>query len=108
VLIFPTDAEKSHSTWITFKTITDGTSKTLFFCESRETTFAAWMDGQTAWGVAAWPRNEKVPTKDDVDGFLGWPRSDTSSKTSLAAALKEGPLNFYLEGKRIGCNSDRK
>jgi hypothetical protein len=62
---------------ITFAAISDGSSNTLVFCESREQAYAAWIDGQVAWTVAAWPQNSQPPGEIEPSGanapkLLGW------------------------------------
>jgi prepilin-type N-terminal cleavage/methylation domain-containing protein len=76
------------------KAITDGTSKTVVICESKEQCYAAWMDGEVMYMVAAWPSASTPPTiNGGIDGYLGWP----ATATSTAAA----PLISIGVGSRI-------
>lgn len=38
-----------------FRSLSDGTSKTIFFAESREETYASWYSGLSAYAVGTWP-----------------------------------------------------
>jgi len=51
---------------VTIRQIRDGTAKTLLFCETRETVYASWYDGQAAWVVGVDPWIAKSD-----DGFFG-------------------------------------
>jgi hypothetical protein len=112
VLLFPTElGHHSPAKGMGLKGVTDGTSNTVFFCETKETVYAAWIDGQTTWGVAAWPENVEVPTADGArDLYLGWPDADVTSMTSLEVAQENGkePANFYMAGSRFGGSINRQ
>jgi hypothetical protein len=109
VIVFPTAVSTDPSQGLALRAITDGTSNTVVFCESKEEIYAAWIDGQAVWGVAAWPENVDVPTTGS-DGFLGWPDSDVSSMTSLEVAQehRNDPSLFYMASSRFGGNIDRQ
>lgn len=109
--VFPSEPNAKLARGIGFRKITDGTSKTVVVCESRENVYAAWVDGQAVWAVAAWPENVDVPAADGAgDGFLGWPDSDGSSLTSIEVAdeYRHDPSLFYMASSRFGGNEDRK
>lgn len=109
VIVFPIDAGAKNKQGLGLRSIVDGTSRTVIFCESKEDIYAAWIDGQATWCVAAWPENVDVPTTAE-DGLLGWPESDMSSLTSLEAseeAEHDTSVN-YMVSSRFGGSLDRK
>jgi len=104
---------------VTFAAISrDGTSNTLMFCEGREQAYAAWIDGQVAWTVGAWPTNPDVPKpmKDpaypNAPDVLGWD-ADAAAENGVciakqpygAAAAQSG---VYLPADRWSGSKDRK
>lgn len=81
---------------VTHAGISDGTSNTIFFTESREETYTSWMSGLTSYVVAADPDGpgNKVkklypggqttqPTGSTSPQTLQWEASDTAGQTSL-------------------------
>ena len=62
------------------KNIADGISKTVLMCESRETAYAAWIDGQSAW-VVGLDATKEISREDDRSRFL----------TAEASLLNAGP-----------------
>jgi hypothetical protein len=109
ILVFPLAVSTKPNEGLGLKSVLDGTSNTVIFYESKEEVYAAWIDGQVTWGVAAWPGNVEVPTT-AADGFLGWPNSDVTSITSLAAAEENrtNPSISYMVGTRFGGKLDRQ
>ena len=108
---FPVSETPGINKGLSFRSVTDGTSKTLLFCESREQGYAAWMDGQATWVVGAWPENVEIPTETGAaDGLLGWPDTDFTSITSLAAGrdAQFDPSAIYMEKTRMGTTMDRR
>ena len=66
VLAFPGSTGQGNSRKITkkghaFRSMSDGTSKTAIFCESREENITSWYSGLTAYTVAVWPHSPNVP-----------------------------------------------
>src|SRR5262249_30758280 len=57
---------------LTLKSITDGSSRTIIVCETRERSLNSWMDGSVNWVVAANPNNPTGPII-DRKGFLTLP-----------------------------------
>ena len=108
IMVFPVDKKEDHAGGLGMAVIRDGLTQTTMFCESREAIYAAWIDGQATWGVAAWPENVDIPTT-GADGFLGWPDSDVSSMTSLDVARenRDNPSVFYMASSRFGGSLDR-
>jgi hypothetical protein len=86
---------------VTFAGIRDGSSNTLFFGESREQAYAAWIDGQVAWVVAAWPQNptppRMIPDPAPETPTLGW--DDADKAPNFAAMVQQ---RFGLAGDGAG------
>lgn len=94
---------------ITLSDIRDGRSYTLMLCESLETAYAAWCDGQAMWAVGAWPGNANVPSaKGGPDGLLGWPDADEQSRCSLGVGDEDDPALAYLPKSRYTAGHDRR
>jgi len=72
-------------TGVNRRSIKDGTSRTLVFCESREESLNSWLDGSVNWVVGANPNNAAAPVTDGK-GFLIVPTGGTT-------ALNVGPGN---------------
>ena len=111
MIVFPLDPVQAIHKGLGFREALDGTSKTILFCETREEAYAAWIDGQTAWGVGAWPENLDIPAAvNSTDGYLGWPDSDVSSLTSLEAAdtASYDHSIMYMEKSRLGTTYNRR
>jgi type II secretory pathway pseudopilin PulG len=53
---------------ITFKSITDGTSRTFIWAETRETNYTSWYDGTVGWIVGADPNGP--PPSLNADGWI--------------------------------------
>jgi hypothetical protein len=108
VMPFPrTPGDVGHG--IALADIHDGLSHTLLFCETLETAYAAWCDGQAMWAVGAWPGNANVPTATGgPDGLLGWPDADVQSRISLGVGDDDDPALVYLPKSRYTAGHDRR
>src|SRR6185295_7643714 len=63
---------------VNIRSIKDGTSKTLVFCESREQSLNSWLDGSVNWVVGANPNNASAPAPDG-NGYLTVPAGGTTA-----------------------------
>ena len=111
IIVFPEQSNANPHKGLSMRSVTDGTSKTVLFCESKEAAYSAWIDGQATWGVGAWPENIEVPAaQSTADGFIGFAKSDISSITSLAqaAAARHDYSMIYMEASRFGGSYDRR
>ena len=98
--------------------IRDGTSNTLVFGESREQAFAAWIDGQVTWVVAAWPQNPEAPqplknaANPNAPATIGWPDDQRPAVVSPLAMQRFGTpddqAGVYLPEEMWSGWSDRK
>ncbi|MEN0111078.1 MAG: DUF1559 domain-containing protein [Planctomycetota bacterium] len=70
-----------------FRSMSDGTSKTLVFTESREQNFASWYSGVSTYVVGAWPNR---------DPGLNVPRQATQNEVQNGNA--QGPVNTWTFG----------
>jgi len=62
------DPVKCQGRGVRIREIKDGTSKTLMLCETRETVYASWYDGQAAWVVGIDPSSRIIKTDDFLPG----------------------------------------
>jgi hypothetical protein len=67
--IVPPTSHFPNGRGITFRSITDGTSKTIAVAETREENLSAWIDGAVNWVVADWPMN---PASSSMDANGYW------------------------------------
>jgi prepilin-type processing-associated H-X9-DG protein len=117
LLAFLVTPGRSINKGLSFKTVSDGTSKTVVLAESKEQAYNAWIDGQATWVIGAWQGDSNVPSKTGAaDGMLGWPHSDTTSRTALnvgsrvqeAGHSRHDPVDkIYLTAERYGAGHDR-
>ncbi len=112
---FPRDeGKKPYYRGVRLNSIVDGASQTLLFAESLEPAYAAYIDGQAMWLVAAWPGNEKTPSlKPDpsTDGvpILGWDAADKENvKASIGLRNPDGSMATYLAADRWSGSHDRR
>jgi hypothetical protein len=74
-----------------FKSMSDGTSKTVVLAESKEDTVTSWYSGLASWAVGAWPSGEAI----SVVPNTGTPPSRYAGKLTLdqndGTALNKGP-----------------
>ena len=68
--------------------ITDGDSKTIVVCETKEQYYSSWYDGTTGWNVALWPDGKTQALKNETTQF--WECRDTTSASG--AAIGKGPV----------------
>lgn len=94
----------------------DGSTYTFMFAEGREQAYAAWIDGQVAWTVAAWPRNAQPPTLQPLEGpnrsVLGW---NDDAGDDVGVCIAKQPLGAgaeltgaYLPAGRWSGSKERK
>jgi hypothetical protein len=95
----------------------DGTSHTIMFCEGRERGYAAWIDGQSIWTVAAWPDNEVQPSliynpNHFSQKVLGWPAAASEANDVCIArqafGVPDEQAGVYLSAKRWSGSKPRK
>jgi hypothetical protein len=80
--------------------ITDGTSKTLMLCETRDSVYSSWYDGDVGWFVAADP-NGRQPSKDASDFWV------TSGGSSLQLGPGTNtPKTVYLPRRTLATMTD--
>ena len=91
--------------------LSDGTSKTVVFTESREERMNSWMSGVSTYVVGAWPGNESDPIKYDSprsvanDGYFGWNNSLLGNPANRAALnigvtkRTDPPQNQYMNDR---------
>ena len=82
---------------LNMRTITDGTSKTIIGCESKEQNLNVWIDGSLNWVVGANPNNAANPTT-DANGFLVL----TTGTTALNVGNPPGTSTFYMGSTSYG------
>lgn len=70
-------------------------------CETIEPTYAAWMDGQAAWLVGAWPGNTQLPSRDPRT--QKWTLTGANGRASLDARAQP-----YLVADRWSGLKDRQ
>jgi hypothetical protein len=75
---------------ITMKDITDGVSKTFMICESRDSVYSNWYDGDVGWFVAADP-NGPTPAKDSNNQWVA-----TGGASVQLGPERQTPSAFYL------------
>jgi hypothetical protein len=98
---FPTAAAPDLAKGLGFKSITDGTSKTVIITESLEEVYASWYDGQAAWVVGGWPEApdtayEAGASGGPPDGYLGFADpTSPDSRTALNVGKIEGGTQIY-------------
>jgi hypothetical protein len=93
----------------------DGTSFTAMFSEGREQAYAAWIDGQVAWTVAAWPGNPDLPelipdpSKPETYPVLGWknPHENTVGIAKQRHGAPPAEAGVYLPADRWTGSKDR-
>ncbi len=99
------------------QSISDGTSNTLVFAETIEPEFAAWLDGQVTWLVAAWPSNPDVPEFIEVpqevssQQAIGWTEAQLP-KNAISLGKhgtqgEDGSKDVYLPAARWSAAKDR-
>lgn len=92
-----------------FRSMSDGTSKTICIAESRERAYAAWMDGQSTWFVAAWPGNSVIPGPlPGVRMRFGWNDDDRRRAKSSIGVSVSRPPKVYLPADRWSGPGDRR
>jgi hypothetical protein len=93
----------------------DGTSMTIMFSEGREQAYAAWIDGQVAWTVAAWPGNPDLPepiadpAKPEILPALGWkkPAANTVGIAKQRFGATAADAGVYLPAAHWTGSKDR-
>lgn len=108
-LTFPTTAPTvgvSPNKGLGLKAITDGTSKTVILCESKEQLYSSWIDGSAMYAVAAWPSGTTAIST-AADGFLGWSATDVTNANALPS-LNVGSRGFDATGTLPTTGTDTK
>lgn len=127
ILAFPgTVGTKLTKKGYAFRSMTDGTAKTLVFTESREQNYSSWYSGLSSYVVGAWPDRDSgntiiaataanITNGSDVGPVGKWTFSGVD-----AAALNVGsnktisgtnPVVYYMEGiypHAVGADDDRR
>ncbi len=81
--------------FIRAKMVTDGTSKTLMICETKEPAVNSWYDGTVAWTVGASPQG-KQPLRGDKDAAAAERRwSADGGATGLNVGPAEGAGRLF-------------
>ena len=81
-----------------FGDLSDGVSKTILACETKEQGFNAWYSGVVSWVVGANPNDTKNPIRDSAktNGYWGCP-TGTSCQTAINVGPRPGsPADVYL------------
>ena len=117
VLAFPGitgsgDSARIQSKGNAFRSMTDGTSKTLVFTESLEGTIASWYSGLSAYTVAALPRgiDSDLPTLNNNENDANQGAFTTNGNqiaalnigTNRTTLVEDGQEEFFDEGPPHG------
>jgi len=82
-----------------FNSVTDGLSKTLMVCESKEQNLTAWYDGTCAWVVGMLATSStSLPARDPATNFL----TANGNVSALNYGPKPNPANIYLKSGTFG------
>ena len=112
---FARDEEDStYQRGVKLKSIIDGVSQTLVFAESVEPAYAAWIDGQAMWVIAAWPGNVAIPAmrpdaQQPDQSTLGWDDADKGKvRATIGLRQPDGSTLTYLAANRWSGSKDRR
>lgn len=110
-LVFPgTSKGRVIRKGLGFRSLADGTARTLVAAESKETATAAWIDGQAMWVVAAAPSHEppRASPEAQVPNTLAWPGDPGIEALATRWEGSDVPPGVYLPAGRWSGPNDRK
>ncbi|MEM6655085.1 MAG: DUF1559 domain-containing protein [Planctomycetota bacterium] len=110
VLAFPID-NSGNGTDVTnkglaFRSMIDGTARTVVFTESKEQTIASWYSGLASYTVAAWPQRQNADAQPDVLGNAQANAGAFTFNGVQGAGLNQGSdrtteANLFFQGNNL-------
>lgn len=88
ILAFPGTATTKKG--FAFRSMTDGTSKTVVFCESRDQDWNAWYSGMTTYTVGVWPQRDDTAV----------PRQAVDADVNGNNPVAKGPVGTWTVAQR--------